>query len=592
MLYPTLHVMKNILYPALILSCIIFCCCVEKEARTADLERIDNIADINPRHALAMLDSIRPLLTERNENYRNHYALLRLKAEDKAFIPHKTDTLILRLVRYYESTGDKRLLPVAYYYAGRIYSDMNDDARALQYYQKAVSHTSQTDSLRYKTYHHIAYLFLYQKLYDKSHDMFTRSYNYFKSAGDKTFQAYNLFGIAYCLQRTGRENQAVAYFRKALALAHETGDQPLATDLTSQIANHYYRIKDYAKAKKYIRLALPGTDSINASAMYRIAANIYEKTGRTDSAVIYNKLTYATDDIDAKHDASRWLAHHYLKHRDFDKALRYMDEYENYSDSMQKVINTETVARIDAIYSYNQREKENMQLRQRLMKGKYSVYVACSVAVAAILLLGLVVLYMKKKRQAERIRFKNENTFLRHAFEQSMNFIEENNRKISELNFTIANTTSKNIKLVSELKASKTQLENLNKIAQIKLDNKKLAEAGLEHSDICTKIFAILNDKTMPDSSKKLPREYWQLLDKEVNSYFPQLKNSLTSLCRISEHEYRVCLLLKIGVRPKDIALLTNKSKNAISSTRKRLYFKAFGKDAEPEQWDIFIRSL
>ena len=126
---------------------------------------------------------------------------------------------------------------------------MNDDARALQYYQKAVSHTSQTDSLRYKTYHHIAYLFLYQKFYDKSHDMFTRSYNYFKSAGDKTFQAYNLFGIAYCLQRTGRENQAVAYFRKALALAHETGDQPLATDLTSQIANHYYRIKDYAKAK-------------------------------------------------------------------------------------------------------------------------------------------------------------------------------------------------------------------------------------------------------------------------------------------------------------------------------------------------------
>lgn len=53
-----------------------------------------------------------------------------------------------------------------------------------------------------------------------------------------------------------------------------------------------------------------------------------------------------------------------------------------------------------------------------------------------------------------------------------------------------------------------------------------------------------------------------------------------------------VCLLLKIELKPIYIALLTNRERNTISSIRKRLYKRAFGKDVEPKKWDEFIRSL
>lgn len=254
-------------------------------------------------------------------------------------------------------------------------------------------------------------------------------------------------------------------------------------------------------------------------------------------------------------------------------------------DSIQKIKETETVARIDAVYNYTAKEKENIELKHKISESRYIV-------VSVLLVTLVIVLYLKKKRLKERGRIENEKRYFKLKYESSKAFIEENNRKIDCLNIALNEAKCKNESLVAELNASKEQLENLNKIANINEANRQLAEIGLEKSDIYNKIFMILNDNTVSDRIKKMPKDYWNLLDVEVNRYFNGFKDSLMSLCRISEHEYRVCLLLKIGVRPKDISILTNKSKNAISSTRKRLYMKAFGQNVEPERWDEFIRSL
>lgn len=112
------------------------CCCDNRPSYKAQLSTIDSIANTNATLSLAMLDSLKPRVTKASEADRNLYALMRVKAEDKAFITHTTDTLMLRLVDYYETVGDKTFLPTAYYYAGRVYNDMNDDTRALRFFQK------------------------------------------------------------------------------------------------------------------------------------------------------------------------------------------------------------------------------------------------------------------------------------------------------------------------------------------------------------------------------------------------------------------------------------------------------------------------
>ena len=66
-----------------------------------------------------------------------YYRLLCIKANDKAYILHTSDSLILPVLHYYIEKDDERHLPEAYYYAGRVYRDLGDAPQALEYFEKA-----------------------------------------------------------------------------------------------------------------------------------------------------------------------------------------------------------------------------------------------------------------------------------------------------------------------------------------------------------------------------------------------------------------------------------------------------------------------
>lgn len=86
--------------------------------------------------------------------------------------------------------------------------------------------------------------------------------------------------------------------------------------------------------------------------------------------------------------------------------------------------------------------------------------------------------------------------------------------------------------------------------------------------------------------------EDWEALDKGVNQVCADFKKTLFDKFKLSDQEYRVCLLVKIGIGTKLISCLTCHSKSAITNTRCRLYKKYFGQGGTGEDWDNFIRSL
>lgn len=566
-------------------------CDVERSSHSKALSAIDSVADVSPRRALAMLDSIGPKINAADKADRNYYDLLRIKTEDKLYVAHTTDTLMLRLLDYYENEGDKRLLPMAYYYAGRVYYDMNDGVRALPYFQKAVEFTDSTNLLRYKAYSQIGYLFLYQGLYDKAIEAFHKSYTYYKRKGNTINQAYVLCGMAYGFQRSNREIHAFKCFKQALQLVRESGNKSFEAEVLGQIAYHYYNLKKYNIAEKYIEYALNCVDSLNCRPIYATAADIYSAFGDNDRAVLFNIKMYEMHDVYAKQASSKWLGHYYL-HHDLSKATYYLQQYEKYSDSIQTIKQTEGVARIDAIYNYSQREKENAKLKIEIANRTFTVAIVLVLALTAIFVLVFIVFYLNRKRQIENRKLKNEKFYLALKYEQSRDFIEENNKKIDILEQRLANSTTENGNLVMALSFKEKQLKNLNKMANIREHNRVLAKNGLENSDICRKIFYIINDNSIQDINKKMPKEYWQVLDDEVNNHYNMFKEHILELCNISTLEYHVCLLLKIGVKPKGISVLVCKTKSSISAIRRRLYFRAFGKDEQPEKWDEFISSL
>lgn len=84
----------------------------------------------------------------------------------------------------------------------------------------------------------------------------------------------------------------------------------------------------------------------------------------------------------------------------------------------------------------------------------------------------------------------------------------------------------------------------------------------------------------------------WKELDELVNKYYFDFKITLYRICKLSEIEYRICLLLKVGFTLSDMATILHREPSTLSMARKRLYKKLFHKDGKAEELDIFIRSI
>lgn len=147
---------------------------------------------------------------------------------------------------------------------------------------------------------------------------------------------------------------------------------------------------------------------------------------------------------------------------------------------------------------------------------------------------------------------------------------------------------------VSQLRKRKREVER--KLAEIEeehtlrpalvADAMKQVETEFFHSDY------YLSLRHRIEQGENIRPEEWKQLEQRLKSIYPRFSSSLYGLYNLSPTEYQVCLLTKIRTTPKEIADVLCKDKSTISSIRKRLYKKVFGKDGSGKEWDEFILSL
>lgn len=117
------------------------------------------------------------------------------------------------------------------------------------------------------------------------------------------------------------------------------------------------------------------------------------------------------------------------------------------------------------------------------------------------------------------------------------------------------------------------------------------AACSKAHTAITTSsTYNIIREKIKND--RPLNTEEWQMMEQLMDTAYPDFRKQLSSLIRQNEHEQHVSLLIKAGITPNDIAVLTAHSKASISNTRSRLYKKVFGRNGAPKDWDDFIKTL
>jgi len=580
--------MRQLLYISLFISAVVISACSGRSYRHS-LLLADSLSYVNPHLSLKVLDSISDEMSAAPEYERMYYRLLCIKAEDKAYIPHKSDTVILPLIKYYEKHGDKKLLAETYYYAGSIYRDMNDAPTALDYFQKALDKMPEDEDLQLKSNicYQTGFLFLYQNLYEKAIEAYKKAYHYDSLLNDTVSMIECLRTIAATYSCENNRDSCLYYYDKAYNLAAKSKNSKKIYDVLGQMSEFYIEEGDYEKAKKYLMPTLyKDTITINKSSNYNMASNIYFNMNKYDSARYYCKELLKIGTVYAKQEASCRLLKIYYAEKDFEEMSQYIDLYRLYTDSINKITATETVARMDAMYNYQIREKENAQLKienSRHFTRFISILFLCCVCISLFIIFSIKA---KQKRLKLELQISTLKQVEKERLEQSRNFIEKNNKRIKELKKQLSDACHKTEELTSALVQQKKDLIFANEKVEREIVKKNVIAEELFKSEA----HKIINDKL--EHGKVPSQKDWNVIDASVNSIVDAFKVRLYSLCHLSEHEYHICLLIRLGYNVSEMCILLSRSPSAITLARKRLYFKIFNRKGSGTALDDFVKSL
>ena len=92
--------------------------CYKHHPYPAAMQQAVCLIDSLPDSALVYLEAYAENISQEPEETQMYYHLLRIKANDKLYITHTSDSLINRIVEFYKAHDDKERLTEAYYYQG------------------------------------------------------------------------------------------------------------------------------------------------------------------------------------------------------------------------------------------------------------------------------------------------------------------------------------------------------------------------------------------------------------------------------------------------------------------------------------------
>lgn len=549
----------------------------------------DSLVNISPDSSLTLLRQIKDSIIHESEETQMYYELLTIKAEDKACITHTSDSLIMQVVHYYKHEKDEKRLPEAYFYAGCVYRDLGDAPQALEYFQKAIdaSDKSTDYNLIGMMYDQIGMIYLYQQVYDKAPEMFKKAYHYSTLIKDSIGMTYYLRDLGRSFSTLNQADSSLYYFKEALKLAKTIKSQELESTICCEFSGLYTKLNRDKEAYEAMLIGLKDAEIMNSPTQYTISARYYENIGQIDSAIHYYSLLLPIDSYVYKQEAYQGLGHAAQLKGEYEKALMYLNKYLDYTDSLQSINQTEAIRKISSLYNYQLRQKENKKLRIEANKERRLNIALITALVFSLTLFFAYWQYRKRKEQAKQIQEEKIKRIQKEQYNLSLAYIEQNKKEIRKLEVLLIEAENSKNKLHQDfLQSQKVLIERTNERLEAQQKVNEQSEITLKQSDI----YKAFHEAA--EGNAKLKEADWQELILAINEVYNDFTQRLYQLYPIKDIELQVCLLLKINLSPTQISVITAHSKQAITSIRKRLYYKIFNKDSTPDQWDNFIRNF
>lgn len=553
-------------------------------------DSIMNVDDDSAKVAIRLLDGLQSQLPDFTKGQRMRYELLYHKAMNKAYIPFKSDSIMLEVADYYEHHGSANDRMLAYYILGCVYRDMHEAPTALEFYHKATEQADTTESscdyrTLYKIYGQMGILFDKQYLPYQELKAFRLAEKYAYCAKD-TFNAitnYHYQEGAYCY--LNKIDSAIFINLQAAKLYKEYGDDVSASLALGSNLGYYIDKNDIKQAKKSFEAFLLSKDDGNSadypdakSYLSFMEGKYYMFANQFDSAYscLHESLKLSKS-YGNKAAAAKGLAQFYTILNQSSLAEQYALQSLEYQDSDFIETRNSQLQQIQAMYDYSRNRDLAVIAEKKAMQRVRIIYM---LIIGSFVVLLFVSYFYKRNLTIK----KKKMAVTKLLYEDCLIQLKKQQMELVELKVEKDNSLAK---IIREKEETIYRLKEEVREIQDKYSLSFLPEADvlLKNSSIYKKfLYVEMHPKT------KLVEEDWGELATTVENIIPSFVPILKDV--LSEKEYRVCLLVRLGLSVSFIGTLVGLSVSGVSAIRKRMMEKVCHKSGSPKDFDNFISHL
>ena len=549
-------------------------CGCNRRSYTADIERADSLTEAScPVEALAILEDIPARKLRRDD--RALHALVTVKTHDKLNHHHTSDSAIRIATSYFHSHGSAFRQAEAAFYNGRVLSDLQNHAAALDAYDDALNLLPTSDTipfhlrLRSLINSLTAQLLTDLYLYQEAIPFYNTAIDISIALGDSANAVIDLRDLVYTYIHVDSLKLAETHLDEAYALATN-----LRTDLRYKLDLLH---RELLFAQGGIKESYEAIDTLipllDTSTTYgkMFAAKAFHKANLRDSALYYaNQIT----------DAGRGyptIAYSIIAAQHLTNDSLAETAFNNYRSSIDSRFRTKTRETQLILHNYIRAHKAELEA-DRISNENRLLNILLIIIISAIALIATVLrLYVHYKIRINRLAYLSDLQYLQKRIEH---------RRVPISAKQLLLLPQESTSTLSNSKLRKNLVTNIQDIYK----NHRPLHPDLVNSEICTTLRGLIEqNKCIPQTSEN---EIWTKLRTTISTHNPNFFTNLTLLLgKYHRTQFQIAMLIYLGFTSQEISILTARELNSLSYHRKKISI-ALGIKLKPKDLECAIRNL
>ena len=476
----------------------------------------------------------------------------------------------------------------AHYLLGCAYRDAGEAPKALAAYHDAADRADTTSAdcdygLLMRLHGQTSELFYQQLLPHEMLRELSAQYHYALLTGNKkaatnaierranAYQLLNMPDSIISIRQTASERYALYGFTEEAAQALG----PIIELLVDRgdTAEARRCIKRYETSTAFFK---DGEPIARKAHYYYAKGRYYLAVGKTDAAeILFRKLITPERTPNQLEAGYRGLLLLYHQTGRKDSIVRYADLFYQMSTSNYATSTSDKLQQMTSLYNYSRSQQLAQQMAEKAHRHEMMLYIIGSLAVVLLMLAVMAWQYLQQKRQEERKQFELlllEYHTEKEALAKALDNVRLLNENVEEKELSISN--------------HKKRIEELEE--QIRIKRNKTVNEQLTGNPAYMRTMEVL-----ANPKDQMSQKDWAELTRMMDEMIPEFRTKMKyQERRLSEMEYVICILVRLFFTPKEIAVLTGNSQQAISMKRLRLLKKVYDIDGSAEAFDKLVRSI